>query len=404
MTSNYIDITGLHLQILADIITELEDGFKAIYGNDINVAANSPDGQMINLFAQAKMDSLDLINSVYSSFSPSSAAGVVLDQRCAINGIIRKGATKTTAYVVVTTDRIVNLVGLSSNSGTPFTVSDTSGNKYYLTTDTTTASGANSLHFTAAIAGAVDVSPATITTIETVTLGVVSVSNTGGATIQGIDEETDAALRYRRSVSVSNPSTGALDGLMGALLAIEDVLYAKVYENNTGTTDTYGIPAHSIWAVVDSGSATGTTGIAQTIYERRNVGCGMYYGTGSTGVTGQAKTVNITQLNGYDIPIKFSTPTYYDLYIDLTVTSKLSTHSVDETFLKNEIYAGIQYDINELADYSDIASLVKASDPLVVITSGGVGLTGLAPDPYLAPPTIDGRWIISTAKININTV
>lgn len=404
MTSNYIDITGLHLQILADIITELEDGFKAIYGNDINVAANSPDGQMINLFAQAKMDSLDLINSVYSSFSPSSAAGVVLDQRCAINGIIRKGATKTTAYVVVTTDRIVNLVGLSSNSGTPFTVSDTSGNKYYLTTDTTTASGANSLHFTAAIAGAVDVSPATITTIETVTLGVVSVSNTGGATIQGIDEETDAALRYRRSVSVSNPSTGALDGLMGALLAIEDVLYAKVYENNTGTTDTYGIPAHSIWAVVDSGSATGTTGIAQTIYERRNVGCGMYYGTGSTGVTGQAKTVNITQLNGYDIPIKFSTPTYYDLYIDLTVTSKLSTHSVDETFLKNEIYAGIQYDINELADYSDIASLVKASDPLVVITSGGVGLTGLAADPYLAPPTIDGRWIISTAKININTV
>jgi uncharacterized phage protein gp47/JayE len=350
------------------------------------------------------MDSLDLINSVYSSFSPSSAAGVVLDQRCAINGIIRKGATKTTAYVVVTTDRIVNLVGLSSNSGTPFTVSDTSGNKYYLTTDTTTASGANSLHFTAAIAGAVDVSPATITTIETVTLGVVSVSNTGGATIQGIDEETDAALRYRRSVSVSNPSTGALDGLMGALLAIEDVLYAKVYENNTGTTDTYGIPAHSIWAVVDSGSATGTTGIAQTIYERRNVGCGMYYGTGSTGVTGQAKTVNITQLNGYDIPIKFSTPTYYDLYIDLTVTSKLSTHSVDETFLKNEIYAGIQYDINELADYSDIASLVKASDPLVVITSGGVGLTGLAADPYLAPPTIDGRWIISTAKININTV
>lgn len=404
MTSNYIDITGLHLQILADIITELEDGFKAIYGNDINVAANSPDGQMINLFAQAKMDSLDLINSVYSSFSPSSAAGVVLDQRCAINGIIRKGATKTTAYVVVTTDRIVNLVGLSSNSGTPFTVSDTSGNKYYLTTDTTTASGANSLHFTAAIAGAVDVSPATITTIETVTLGVVSVSNTGGATIQGIDEETDAALRYRRSVSVSNPSTGALDGLMGALLAIEDVLYAKVYENNTGTTDTYGIPAHSIWAVVDSGSATGTTGIAQTIYERRNVGCGMYYGTGSTGVTGQAKTVNITQLNGYDIPIKFSTPTYYDLYIDLTVTSKVPTHSVDETFLKNEIYAGIQYDINELADYSDIASLVKASDPLVVITSGGVGLTGLAADPYLAPPTIDGRWIISTAKININTV
>jgi uncharacterized phage protein gp47/JayE len=401
MTSNYVDITGLHLQALADIVTELETGFKGIYGNDINVSANSPDGQMINLFAQAKIDILDLISSVYNSFSPSSAAGVVLDQRCAINGVIRKGAIKTTVYVVVTTDRIVNLIGSSSNTGTPFTVSDTAGNQYYLTDDTTTTSGANTLHFTAAIAGAIDVSAHTITTIDTVTLGVLSVDNTSGVTVQGTDEETDAALRYRRSVSVSNPSTGSLDGLMGALLAIEDVIYAKVYENNTSAGNTYGIPAHSIWAVVDGG---GSTGIAQTIYERRNLGCGMYNGTGSTGATGPAKTVYITQLNGFDIPIKYSLPTYYDLYINLTITSKLSTHSIDETFIKNEIFDKIQYGINEMADYSQISSQVKVSDPYSVVTGGGVGLTGLANSAYLAPPTIDGRWIITTAKINIAVV
>jgi hypothetical protein len=227
------------------------------------------------------------------------------------------------------------------------------------------------------------------------------VDNTGGVTVQGADEETDAALRYRRSVSVANPSSGGLDGLMGALLAVENVLYAKVYENNTSVGDTYGIPAHSIWAVVDGG---GITGIAQTIYERRSLGCGMYYGTGSTGATGTAKTFNITQTNGFVIPIKYSTPTYYDLYIKLNITSKLASHSIDGTFLKNEIVTNIKYDINQMADYSEISSLVKASDPYSVVTTGGVGLTGLANSAYLAPPTIDGRWILTTAKIYITVV
>lgn len=139
MTSNYVDSTGLNLQQLADIVTELENGFKAIYGSDINVGANSPDGQMINLFAQAKIDILDCISQVYNSFSPTSAIGVALDQRCALNGVVRKGATKTTTNVTVTTDREVSLLGLSAGAGTPFTSKDLAGNKFYLTTSATGA-------------------------------------------------------------------------------------------------------------------------------------------------------------------------------------------------------------------------------------------------------------------------
>lgn len=401
MTNNYIDSTGLHLQQLADIVTELEDGFKSIYGVDINLDANSPDGQMINLFAQAKIDILDLISSVYNSFSPTAAIGVALDQRCALNGIVRKGATKTTVMVQVTTDRIVNLIGVLSNTGTPFTVSDGAGNKFFLTNDTTTISGVNSLHFTAEIAGAIEVSVSTITNIETITLGVLSVTNTGGPLIAGTDEETDAALRFRRSVSVSNPSSGYLDGLTGALLALNEVAYVKVYENNTDVTDAHGIPPHSIWCIIDGGVSAD---IARTIYERRNAGCGMYYGTGSTGPTGPAKTVSLTQINGFDINIKYSEAAYYDLYIALVVTSLTNTHSIDETFIKNKILENIVYGINDVADYSAIAAYVKSIDPLAVIISGGVGGTIAAADPFLAPPTIDGRWIVSTSKIDITTV
>lgn len=391
MTSNYIDSTGLNLQELADIVTELEDGFKTIYGADINIAANSPDGQMINLFAQAKIDMLDCISQVYNSFSPTSAIGIALDQRCALNGVIRKGATKTITNLIVTTDREVSLVGLSAGVGTPFTAKDLAGNKFYLTTSATGATGPNTLAFEAEQSGATETTIGSITEIETIQLGVLSVFNGSNPTVQGVDEETDAALRVRRASSLSLPSQGYLAGLKGALLALDDVTRCEVYENNTSAADINGIPAHSIWAVVEGGASAD---IADVIYKKRNAGCGMY----------GSQTVEVDQGNGFDLPVKFGRPSELDLYIKLTVTSLTDDHSIDDDYLKQYIYDNVAYNINQKADYSAIASAVKIADPLCVIISGGVGATIVAADPFLAPATIAGRWIISIARISITVV
>lgn len=399
--TNSIDETGLVLESLTDIVTNLELGFKEIYGDQINVDANSPDGQMINVIAQAKMDMLDVISGVYNSFSPTSAIGSTLDQRCAINGVIRKGATRTTVQVTITTDRAVALVGLDTVGGIPFTVSDGTGNRFNLITGLTTTTGVNSLLFSAEESGAIEIIEDAIVNIDTVTLGVLSANNPGGAIIQGTDEETDAQLRFRRVQSVSNPSTGYLEGLTSALLAIEGVLYAQVFENNTSVVDANNIPGHSIWPIVDGGL---NSAIADVIYRKRNAGCGMYYGTGPTGPTGTAQSESIVQINGTTINILFSRPTYYDLYIDLTVTSKQVGHSIDTAFIKSSIYENIVYGINEMADYSQIAAHVKTIDPLAVITDGAVGDAPTPTDSYIAPPSIDGRWIISTGNITVTVI
>ena len=391
MTSNYIDITGLHLQSLADIVVELEDGFKTIYGTDVNVDPNSPDGQMINLFAQAKIDILDLISSVYGSFSPTSAIGTALDQRCAINGVTRQAATHTTVAVIVETDQIVALRGLSEGDGNYFTVADDAGNLFYLTTSASTGVGNTTMNFTAAEAGAIEVSPNSIQTISTITYGVLSVDNAGGALVAGIGEETDADLRLRRAFSVANPSSGYRIGLEGALLALDGVADAKVYENYTDTTDADGIPPHSIWCVTDGGTAAE---IAEQIYLRRNAGCGM---TGT-------ETENVTELSGALFPIKYSEADHVDLYIDLTVTSLLSTHAIDDDFIKQAVFDAISYGINETADYSAICSAVKLADPYAVITDGGVSEKNSDFHPYLAPDTIDQVWDVSLAKITVTVV
>jgi uncharacterized phage protein gp47/JayE len=391
MTNNYVDENGLNLQSLADIVTELETGFKSIYGIDINLDPSSPDGQMINLFAQAKIDILDLISQVYGSFSPTSAIGRVLDQRCAINGVIRKGATKTTTQITVVADRILSLVGVASDTGTPFTVLDSAGNRFYLSSDATLSVGSNILLFEAERSGAIEAPIGTITQVETLIAGITSVNNASDPVTQGTDEETDAALRYRRSLSVSIPSQGYFEGLKGALLSLDDVTKCEIYENNTASTDVNGIPSHSIWAVIEGGS---DSEIADVIYKKRNAGCGLY----------GSETVNIDQGNGFNLPINFDRPTYEDLYIELTVTSLKTAHTIDSDFLKQTIYDSISYDINEKADYSAIASIVKLADPLAVIIDGGVSDDNVTYEPYLATPTIDSIWSVSTTRISITVV
>lgn len=389
MTS-FVDSLGLHTDTATDIITNLEDGFKAIYGTNINLDANSPDAQMINLFAQAKIDLLELVQNVYSSFDPNQASGAVLDQRVSINGIKRRGSTLTRTYVDVTTDRILTLLGMDT-SGTPFTISDGSGTLFVLESTVTTINGVNSLIFSASESGNVQTTIGALTQIETITLGVISVTNPASPFTQGVDEETDTQLRTRRQTSVSLPAIGALDATQAAIFAVDNVVDAVVYENVTNATDIYSTPAHSIWAIVDGGT---NLDVANAIYAKRNAGCGM------RGAVQQS----ITQVNGVPFVVKFDRPVYEDLYVSITLTALKTTHTIDANYLKNAIYNQIIYKIYEPADFTAITTLIKTLDPLAVVTLGGVSKTAGSYTGFVYPTTIQNRFILSLSRITITVI
>jgi uncharacterized phage protein gp47/JayE len=389
--SNFIDATGLNTESLTEIVASLEAGFKAIYGADINVDANSPDGQMINLFAQAKIDLLDAITQVYNSFSPAAAIGVTLDQRAALNGVVRQGATNTVIEADVTTDRILNLIGLNTGGPNVFRIADAQGTEFQLVDDQTTINGVNTFLFQAITPGAVEAVPNTVNQIVTITLGVLSVNNPDDPISQGVNEETDAQLRLRRQQSVALPSQGFMEGLTAGLLSIKNVIGAKVYENTSSVTDVNGTPGHTIWCVVDGGE---NALIADVIYNKRNAGAGMR----------GAVTVPVAQPNGFNIPIKFDRPTLIDLWVELTVTSIDPSHLIDAAYIENQIFERVVYGIYEPADYTEITTVVKTIDPLAVVLSGGVSIDNITFDPFLFPATLAGRFILSTARITILVV
>jgi uncharacterized phage protein gp47/JayE len=392
MSNNYVDSTGLHTQTVTELVTALEDGFKTIYGDTINLNVNSPDSQMINLFAQAIGDTLDCMTQVYNSFSPETAVGVVLDQRCAINGVARKGATFTRTNVTITVDRPVTLYGIDTNPDAPFKVKDLAANIYALEATVSFASaGTYVAQFISEIPGVIETIPNTIVVVETVTLGVISVNNPDNAISTGESQESDVALRLRRAQSVALPSQGYLPGLQGGLAGIASVIDVRVYENDTSVIDSNDIPPHSIFCVVDGGDQDD---IAEVIYNKRNAGCGM---------KGDI-IVLVDQVNGFKLPIKFSRPTFEDLHIRMTLTSLEPTHLIDENYIKQYLFDNISYTIYQPADFTTITAAVRTADQFAVIVNGGVSYDGVTYESFLYPQTIAGRFLVSESRIDIIVV
>lgn len=389
--SDVLDSNGLALKKLSDIVAELESGMKTIFGDDINVDSDSPDGQMINLFAQAATDLREVIQDVYTSFDPDQAQGTVLDQRVVINGIKRSGGTYTVTPVNITVDRNVSLVGLDGATTPPancYTVKDDAGNQFYLVASTTLASGTHSLSFRAANIGAVTVTLNTITTAVTAIAGVTAINNTSSVTTQGVDEESDAALRTRRKRSTSISSSGYTDSIEAAVLALSGVTACICTENVTGSVDANGTPAHSIWVIVEGGT---DADIAAAIYAKRSAGCGM---------RGDV-TISVIRTNGRTIDISFDRPGTENLYIRFNII--LTTGgTIDTGNLKTLIVQNNSYEIGESASGDMITCYLKDLNQNYRITGMELSKDNSNWSEVVTLSSIANKFVLDTSRISIS--
>jgi uncharacterized phage protein gp47/JayE len=384
---NSFDSYGLQTLTQSEIVEQLTKDFKEIYGEDINVDSNSPDGQLINIFAQILMDQYELLSQVYTSFDPDQAVGVVLDQRCAINGIQRKAGTYTYVMLDVTVDRSVTLPGLDENSAEDsYIVSDNEGNQFVLVNTENLTAGTTSLRFRAMNIGKVEVLPNTITTPVTIILGVTAINNNSGASEEGSNEETDAELRERRKRSVSISNQGYVDGLYSALANIPDVTAVSVYQNRGDTTDADGIPGHSIWVVIAGGSD-------KEIGEVMN-----YKVAGGVGMKG-TQSVNVAQADGSVATYHFDRPTSETLYVQLDITP-LDGQVIIPDDIKSSLVNGMKFAPNETVDSSAIICYIKSIQENVALTCQ-VSTDGTTWETVVTPTTKDKFFVMTSDSITI---
>ncbi len=329
-----IDENGIFKPDYADALAYLEAEFRGIYGEDIYIEPDSQDGQMLAIFAAA----VDACNAqavaIYNAFSPSSARGVGLSSVVKINGIKRLVASYSTVDLVIT-----GQAGTTISNGI---AQDASGTQWLLPASVTIPSdGDITVTATAKDLGAVLAGANTITQIGTPTRGWQSVNNPVAAT-PGAPVELDAALRRRQTLSTALPSRTVFEGTIGAVASLTGVARLKGYENDTGTTDANGLPAHSISLVVQGGDATA---IAQAIADKKGPGAATY---GTT-------SVDVTDEYGVTRAIKFYRPTPATIRVAISVIAMAGYTTAIEAAIKQACVDWINaLDIGEDVEFAEI--------------------------------------------------
>lgn len=358
--TDVLDDNGLQVSTVTELLEQLITDFQTIYGTDINLDQSSPDGQIMNIFAQGGVDIRELLTQIYNSFDPDNCSGRVLDARCAINNVFRKGATFTIVPIDITVDRTVTLQGLDENfndvNATAYTIQDNVGNQFLLVSTQQLNAGTHRVLFRAKDLGAVQTSIDTITTPVTIVLGVTAVNNPVVPTQVGEDEENDYDLKIRRRQSVAIGSSGYLNGLLATVLQLDGVTDAALYENYTDTTDANGTPGHCMWLVVEGGSAQE---IADAIYRKKSYGCNM---RGNIEYT-------ITTVSYQQFVAKWDEPTVQDLYIKFTIQPTSSTVQFDTDAIKQYVLNGESFKIGQGAETATITALAQEA----IDANGGNG-------------------------------
>lgn len=312
----FIDDSGFHVADYEDFLTYHQDAFKTIYGQDINLDADSQDGQLCAHFAQTNYDLAMICAATFNNYSPSTAAGEGLSRQVKINGLKRQSATKSTVDLLIT-----GTAGTGINNGQ---VKDASDNTWILPSlITIPVEGTITVTATAENDGPIRAAVNTVTKIATPTEGWISVTNPSEA-VPGRETETDAELRVRQTQSTSLPAVGPLVSIKGNVLSVAGVTQAEVYENDTDETDANGIPAHSICAVVEGGDSQA---IAETLRRFKAVGVGTY---GTTNIT-------VTDEQSVPIVINFFRPTIIHVKVKVTLRPLTGYSSTYADEIKQEI-------------------------------------------------------------------
>jgi hypothetical protein len=99
--SPIITSAGLHIPTYEDILEDLIEKTKAIYGQDIYLGPDSQDYQFLSIFASKDYDTMQLLQMVYNNRSPVSAVEAGLASLVKLNGLTKKPASYSTCPVIL---------------------------------------------------------------------------------------------------------------------------------------------------------------------------------------------------------------------------------------------------------------------------------------------------------------
>jgi len=242
---------GITGTTLAQYKTQLETAYKNSLGSDLDVSAQTPQGQLIGIdslnFATLDASVVQLFNAM----NILTATGALLDSFGAPFNIVRLPATSS-----VVTAQVTGVPATVIPSGSR--AKTTSGNVFLASAPITLdPTGNGSGNFSSEQTGAIPIDASTLTQIVDVVPGWETINNSSAGTL-GTAEQTDAAFLNSYYARINQNALSTLEAIRSSVLATQGVTATKVFDN-TGSTNVIiqGVTLlpHSIAVIVEGGVA-----------------------------------------------------------------------------------------------------------------------------------------------------
>lgn len=311
----YLDTTGVIVPDTATVQTEVENEYKAVFGQDLVTTPNTPQGVLITAEVTARSNVLRNNATVANQINPNLAGGVFLDAIWALTG----GQRLSASYSVVPGVHLIGLPGTLVAAGSQASLSD--GTLFASVSDCTLDGGGNGyVDFQAVEAGPIAANVGGLNQIVTAVLGWDQVTNPTAATV-GRSEESDLASRLRRKNTLSLQNVALPDAITSGLYDtpnVRSLTFRENYTNAAATIDGIYLVANSVWACVDGGL---DADIAATLLAHKSLGANW----------NGAVTVNVTDpASGQTYPVKFDRPTEKPVKARVTVRNLSALTDVPE--------------------------------------------------------------------------
>jgi uncharacterized phage protein gp47/JayE len=437
---------GFVLKRLEDIRAEVEEELRGLFGPSIDLSPESVEGQFSLVTNEREAVLWELLELLAGVIDPSKLSGSMLEALCALTLTFRRPPSFSVVNVILTGTPSAVIVGGSSliNTQTGSTqfqivgdaeivatvgwapstaydegdivttagqiyraksaVADTIGEPTHTTREGATFHPQPSHYWlwlgegtghVETLARAVEAGPVfaaahALEVIDTPASGWGGVVNLLDVT-PGRVQQSDEDLRLTREAELAALGGSPVDALRGRLLKLPGVIAATVFFNNTDTTDSDGIPPHSIEAMVRGGDDDAIRALL--------------WATVSAGIlTHGTETGIVVDSQGREQTIRFSRPEALEIYVDVSLVKDPLTYPLDgDEQVKAAIVA---YGERQQAGKDAVASRIAAAafdvDGVLDVTVA----IDTAPSPSSSatiPVSLRQLAVYDTGRINVTT-
>ena len=321
MSYNYILNTGVVVPDTSTTLAQVQGEYMAALGNDLDLGANTPQGQLITAEVSARNGVIRNNAQMANQLNPTQSSGTFLRSVGALMGISDTPNSRSKATGVILTGGI----GVTISAGSRAT--NQQGAVFVLISPVTlvndgTGNGTGTGIFQAQNVGAILAPAGTLVPADAV-VGWSGMNNPTDA-VPGSAQMSDYQFFLFRQNALSNQSQNSADSAKSKVSMLPGVTAVVVRDNSEDTAQTIdgvAMPPNSLWVCVNHDGGVGPD-IALTLLSCKAPGCKWTVSTNTAG-TPESYTV-VDPISGQSYTVSFVRSIKVTVFVKITVSNNNS--------------------------------------------------------------------------------